>query len=123
MSTFLFIALLVFIIWFWLDSARARELAVAICREASNRYNVQLLDESVALSRLSLRWPNEGLRLWRLYTFDFSHDGADRRQGKVALTGINLDYIDFDYVVIDAVDKSKATDNTNIIHFRKSDDR
>jgi len=120
MSTFLIIVILVAIAWFWLDSARARELAVAICREASDRYGVQLLDESVVLKRISLRWPNEGLRIWRQFSFDFSKDGVGREQGKLALTGIKLDYLDFDFSVIDAKKTEQTVQSGDVIPIRKN---
>ena len=101
MSTFLIILALIALAFFWLDSSRARELAVAICKQASDKYGVQFLDESVALKSLGIRWPTQGLRLRRVYSFDFSRDGVERLSGTLALVGINLEYLDFDFSIID----------------------
>ncbi len=122
MSTFLIILLLLGLGWFWLDSSRARELAVGICREASERYGVQFLDESVNLTKLSIRWPNEGLRLWRQYSFDFSKDGVERLEGKLALTGISLDYLDFDFSIIDATSADRPARSGDVVPIRKNRD-
>ena len=112
MSGFLIIIFLAALAWFWLDSSRARELAVAICKEASERYGVQFLDESVVLKRIGLRWPNEGIRIRRVFHFDFSRDGVERLSGNLALVGINLEYLDFDFSIIDVnqPQKPKASD-------------
>jgi hypothetical protein len=101
MPTFLIILSLLALAWFWLDSSRARELAVGICQQASEKYGVQFLDESVALKKLGVRWPSEGLRLRRVYAFDFSRDGVERLSGTLALVGISLEYLDFDFSIID----------------------
>ena len=108
MSTFVIILLLVALAWFWLDSSRARELAVGICKQASEKYGVQFLDESVALKSLGLRWPTEGIRFRRVYSFDFSRDGVERLNGNLALVGINLEYLDFDFSIIDVNRTSSA---------------
>jgi hypothetical protein len=74
--------------WFWMDSLRARERALAACARACAERNVQLLDQTVALSRLSLkRHPQGRVRLWRVYVFEYSTDGVDRRQGRATLFG------------------------------------
>lgn len=121
MSSFLIILFLVAAAWFWLDSSRAREMAVGICQQASEKYGVQFLDESVALKRLGLRWPAEGLRIRRVYYFDFSRDGVERLQGNLALVGINLEYLDFDFSIIDVnhPKKAKASDIIPIEKYQK----
>jgi len=77
--------------WFWLDSLRARELATGICRAACERRNLQFLDQTVALRRLSVRRTPAGLRLRRVYSFDFSEEGIGRRNGYLALVGLELE--------------------------------
>jgi hypothetical protein len=77
--------------WFWLDSARAREIATGIGRAACERHQLQFLDQTVALRRLALRWPAQGLRLRRVYSFDFSEEGVGRRTGHLVLLGLHLE--------------------------------
>ena len=62
--------------WFWLDSLRARELATGICRAACEQRGLQFLDQTVALRRLGVRRTPAGLRLRRVYRFDFSEEGG-----------------------------------------------
>jgi hypothetical protein len=78
------------VIWFWLDSLRAREIATGIGKAACARYEVQFLDQTVALSRLGLRWGSQGIRLRRVYRFDFSEEGVGRRTGYLVMLGMNL---------------------------------
>lgn len=61
------IFILLLIGWYWLDSLRARELALGICRAACEQRALQLLDQTVALRRLRLRWTADGIRLRRTY--------------------------------------------------------
>ena len=123
MTSIAFILLLIALAWFWLDSSRAREFAVEICRQASEKYGVQFLDESVVLKKFGLRWPSEGLRFHRVYAFYFSRNGEERLAGKMALIGTRLDYLDFDFSIIDAASTKQSPrpiQNGNIIPIRKN---
>lgn len=91
MSTLLPLLLLALLVWFWLDSARAREIATGICRVGCEQRQVQFLDQTVALRRLGLRWTRQGLRIRRLFQFDYSEEGVGRRDGHVILVGIQLE--------------------------------
>ena len=79
------------LIWFWLDSARAREIAVGVCQEACTQRDVQFLDQTVALARLGLRWTDQGVRLRRRFRFEFSEEGEGRHTGHLTLVGIRLE--------------------------------
>jgi hypothetical protein len=85
---FLLIAL---IIWFWLDSARAREIATGICAEACRRRGVQFLDQTVGVKRIGLRRTAGGIRFRRTYRFDYSDQGLERHTGHIILTGTRLE--------------------------------
>ncbi|WP_338073197.1 DUF3301 domain-containing protein [Halochromatium salexigens] len=83
--------LLVFLLgWFWLDASRAREMAVGLAQRACQERDVQLLDQAVALHRLGLRWRPQGLRIRRVYRFEFSEEGIGRRTGYLVLLGLHL---------------------------------
>ncbi|MCB1867185.1 MAG: DUF3301 domain-containing protein [Gammaproteobacteria bacterium] len=86
-SGFIFI---VFVIWFWLDSARAREIAIGICELSCKQRGLQFLDQTVALSGLGIQWTARGIRVKRLFRFDFSEEGLERRSGHITLVGIEL---------------------------------
>ena len=78
--------------YLWMDSLRAREHAVAAGRAACARYGVQLLDETVAFTRLRLARDEAGrLRLRRTYVFEFSETGDNRRHGAIVMLGARLD--------------------------------
>jgi len=82
--------LIAFLVWFWFDSTRSHELAVQITSRLCFKHDVQLLDETVALRRLGLSWPREGLRLKRTYRFDYTIEGTERRTGSLFLLGSRL---------------------------------
>jgi Protein of unknown function (DUF3301) len=74
--------------WLWFDSMRARERAVAAGARACERDALQLLDETVEC--ISLRPArNDGGRLVlrRVYRFEFSDNGDNRRVGRVVMLG------------------------------------
>jgi hypothetical protein len=77
--------------WLWLDSARAREMAVGLAQRACRDRGVQMLDQAVALRRLGLRWQSRGVRLRRVYRFEFSEEGVGRRTGYLVLLGLELE--------------------------------
>ena len=79
-------------ILFWLDSLRARERAVRAGKSACERYELQLLDDTVSFSRLRLARDDEGqLRISRTYTFEFSDTGNNRRRGAIVMLGGELE--------------------------------
>ena len=76
---------------FWADSLRARERALAAGRAACQRYGVQLLDETVAASALRLARDGDGrLRIRRVFAFEFSDTGNNRRHGSVVILGAEV---------------------------------
>jgi len=85
------IVLMVVGILLWLDSLRARERAVRAGRSACERYELQLLDDTVSFSRLQLARDEEGqLKISRTYTFEFSDTGNNRRRGAIIMLGGEL---------------------------------
>jgi hypothetical protein len=91
---YLFTLLALFLIgWFWLDSMRARELATGVCRAACEQRGLQFLDQTVALRHLGVRRTPAGLRLRRVYRFDFSEEGVGRRGGYLVLLALDLEEI------------------------------
>jgi len=92
-STLFAIILLGLVVIFWMNAARARELAVGISRAACERERYQLLDDSVYLQRVGPRWTPSGLRFRRMYRFDYSMDGRLRESGYVLLIGTQLEAV------------------------------
>jgi hypothetical protein len=78
-------------VFLWVDSLRARERAVAAGRAACRRYDLQVLDDTVAFARLRLARDEDGqVRIARTYTFEFSDTGNNRRQGAIHLLGARV---------------------------------
>jgi hypothetical protein len=95
MSNLFAIFLLLVLGWFWLDSLRAREIATEVCKTACAQRELQFLDQTVALRRLGLAWRSEGLRMRRVYRFDFSEEGVGRRSGYLVMRGLALEDLSF----------------------------
>lgn len=94
--------------WFWWDSGRARETAVRAARQACRSCNVQFLDQTVALRNIRLRRDKAGqLRLFRKYTFEFSHNGTERDAGYAVMIGQQLADMHLD-LVVDAVPQTQT---------------
>jgi hypothetical protein len=85
----------------WLDTLRAREMAISLARQACNREGVQFLDQAVALRRLGVRWTRDGLRLRRLYQFEFSEEGTARNAGCLVLLGLRLERLTLNLLCCD----------------------
>lgn len=74
--------------WFWHDSMRARETGVRAVRAACAAEGLQLLDETIAIARLRPRRDRSGQLSWlRVYQFEYSDTGDNRRPGSVQLLG------------------------------------
>ncbi len=87
----LLIFLLLAALAFWWFSAQSRETAIHFARDACKRCGVQLLDETVSMSKMRLRRSDRGhMGIARWYTFEFSASGQDRRSGNVNLLGNQL---------------------------------
>ena len=85
------------VVAFWVDAMRSRETAVRHARNACNRYELQLLDETVALQKLTLRRDPEGrVKFRRRYTFDFSPGDDLRRSGWLEMLGPRLTNIELE---------------------------
>ena len=94
METALLVALCVLAVWFWLDSARAREIATERARAECRRRGLLFLDDTVALRRLRLRATSQGLRFRRQFDFDFNDGTEARYRGGVTVLGAHV--ADFD---------------------------
>lgn len=90
------IALLILIIllaWFWLDSLAKRERAIFLGRELAHRLQLQLLDETVACTRMRVSRNFKGhAQLLRTYAFECSANGAERLTCELTLLGNQLQH-------------------------------
>lgn len=77
--------------WFWLDGVSARDQAVVRGRDLAERWNLQLLDETVSCSRVWLGRNHKGhMQLMRTYEFEVSTNGVDRMECNLVLLGRQL---------------------------------
>lgn len=77
--------------WFWLDSFKARDAGMRAARAACAAEQLLLLDDTVALGALRPERDDAGtLRLRRVYDFEYSDTGDNRRRGSVTLLGDQL---------------------------------
>lgn len=83
--------------FFWVDTLRAREAALAAGRAACDRYGLLLLDDTVVVIRTRFARNADGhLRLARTYNFEFSDTGDNRRHGRIFLLGGETEEIEFE---------------------------
>ncbi|MDR2187840.1 MAG: DUF3301 domain-containing protein [Azonexus sp.] len=88
------IVLLAAFIGFWLDTLKAREAGVRAARQACAEEGLQFLDDSVAGRLLRpARDDNGQLRLRRIYYFEYSDTGDNRRSGSVTLLGSEIEVL------------------------------
>lgn len=82
------IGALVLIGWLWHDSLKAREACMREARAACAAENLLLLDDTVAARSLRPVRDDAGrLRLQRVYDFEYSDTGDNRRRGSITLVG------------------------------------
>ena len=82
--------------WFWHDSLAARESANRAAQEACQRLGLQLLDGTVAFTRIALTRGRAGhLALRRTYVFDYTANSIERRQGFLVLLARQLESVGF----------------------------
>ena len=93
-SEILFILILLGLLWFWRDSSSAREKATRSARAACQQIGAQFLDETVVLEKIRLCRRNTGtMALCRLYEFDFTLDGEQRRSGVIHMKALIIEDI------------------------------
>ncbi len=74
--------------WLWLDSLKAREVAVRAARAACSADGLLLLDDTVAIAHLKPVRDDDGhVKLQRAYDFEYSDTGNNRLQGSIVLLG------------------------------------
>ena len=75
-------------VWLWLDSLKAREIAVRAARAACAADALLLLDDTVAIANLKLKRDDDGhVKLQRAYDFEYSDTGNNRLKGSIVLLG------------------------------------
>ena len=74
--------------WFWLDCIAKRDIAVLAGRSIASKFQLQLLDETVACVKTSLARDARGhAQILRQYVFEVSPDGVSRMPCELHLLG------------------------------------
>jgi hypothetical protein len=74
--------------WLWFDSIHVRDIGIRAAKAACAGEGLQLLDDTVAIASLKPARDDDGrLLLRRVYTFDYSETGDNRRRGSVVMLG------------------------------------
>jgi len=88
MTSILILLFLALIAWFWMNSIRAKEIAMQASAAACKQIEAQLLDQTASLKKLNTIRNNKGrMSIERTYSFDFTHDGQSRQKGYVVIKG------------------------------------
>jgi hypothetical protein len=90
----IFILVVAALIWFWLDSLKAREVGVRAAQFACADEGLQFLDDTVVGRLLGVARNDDGhLRLRRSFAFEYSDTGNNRRHGSVILLGHEIELL------------------------------
>ena len=80
------------IAWFWQDSLRVRETAIALAKDFCAKENVQFLDGAVAAVSIRIKRDQRGRPLIaRIYQFEFTDTGNNRLKGTIMMLGHTLE--------------------------------
>ena len=114
------------VLLFWLTGARAREFATGLAQRYCRQRGMQFLDGTVSLARVGIRWTNAGLRVRRMFRFDFSLEGVGRRTGYILMLGTDLEAVD-DGLPKAQIDEKEAgheparEEHGKVVPFRRKD--
>jgi len=86
------IILVLVVAWlYWLNAAKAKEIARWVGKEACKEIGVSFLDDTVALNRVWIGKNDNGERkLFRRYRFEFTSDGSQRYKGEIVISEAKL---------------------------------
>ena len=91
MTNLLLLLLLIALLWFWLNSLHALELARNAGKQVCSNAGVQLLDDTVSSTSLALARNESGRLVFRrTYRFEFSETGNSRLEGQLTLLGVKV---------------------------------
>jgi hypothetical protein len=101
-----------FLYW-WMDNLKAREIAVQVGKQACRDRGLQFLDDTVALAKTAFKRDADGaLTLLRIYRFEFSDTGDNRRDGDVTLLGKKVEWV--------RVGDEMMEGNANVVPFQRT---
>jgi Protein of unknown function (DUF3301) len=82
------------LLYWWMDSLKTREIAVQAAKKACSERGLLFLDDTVVMGRIGLRRNPDGvLSVSRVYRFEYSDTGDNRRDGDVTLLGRSIEWL------------------------------
>ncbi len=88
MTSIFILLFLAVLAWFWMNSIRAKEIAMHASATACQQIQAQFLDQTASLKKIKLVRSHTGrLGFERMYSFDFSRDRQSRLKGLVVIKG------------------------------------
>ncbi len=88
------LACVAILIW---QNAGFRDRAIRLAKQHCERMDVQLLDDTIALTKLRLKKDARGnIAIARCYEFEFTSTGDRRYQGLLSLHGTKLDDVELE---------------------------
>ena len=81
------------IAYIWSSNRKAYALAKLSCQSICKRHQLELLDDTIAGTRITVKRTPNGLRLQRVYSFDYTDISHARKTGFLMMTGQVIDYI------------------------------
>ena len=94
MTSILILLFLALLAWFWMNSIRAKEIAMQASATACQQIEAQFLDQTASLKKIKLVRNRSGkLGLERMYSFDFSRDRQNRLKGLVVIKGHTIEKV------------------------------
>ena len=82
------------VIW---QNAGYRDRAIGLAKQHCERMDVQLLDDTISLTKIRLKRDGRGnIALSRHYEFEFTATGDRRYQGKMTLFGSRIDNVELE---------------------------
>lgn len=88
-------ALAAFVYLWWLGKA-IKERAIPQVKQHCKKFNVQLLDDTIAQEKTRLIWHNGQIRIKRQYCFEFTSTGEARYHGSISFINQTLEHINLD---------------------------
>lgn len=80
--------------FYWWHAYGIKQLALQKTKAYCERMDIQMLDESIALNRISIRRDTEGrVALVRVFRFEFTSTGDERYQGLTSMHGRRCTHI------------------------------
>ncbi|GAB4227357.1 MAG: DUF3301 domain-containing protein [Francisella sp.] len=74
--TLIFILLIVFT---WRNFLKHKEYAISLAEHTAFKHNLELLDDTVCLRNINVRFENKKLCFYRVYSFDYNTQTSDDR--------------------------------------------